>query len=147
MRLNLYTQSNISIIVGGLPLTGFMEGDFLEFKIDGNAAERTLGADGPAMNISAKGGGYINITLKDTSPALGSMEQLFNLQSLRKNMFTVAVLSGVNEVITASGCAFGDRPAFATGGPKMNGRTFNIQCLAIAMDTAGVESVAGILAV
>lgn len=146
MRINLYAQNNISIILGGIPLSGFMEGDFLEFKIDGNAAERTLGADGPAMNISAKGGGYINITLKDTSPVLGSMEQLFALQANRKNMFTMAVLSGVNEVITASGCAFGDRPAFSTGGPKMNGRTFNVQCLAIAMDTAGIESVAGVLA-
>ena len=146
MRFNLYSQSNITVVISGVPWTGFMEGDFLSVKLDGNAAERTMGASGSSMNISADYGGKISVALMDTSPSLGIAYQLRNLQRLKKSMFTIALLSGVNEIITASGCAFGDTPEFSTGGPKMGGRGFTFEAINIAMDTAGIESVAGLLA-
>jgi len=143
MRVNLYSQQRHVLIVDGIPISGFAEGDHMQVKADGNAATRTMGGDGPAMNLSVAQGGKVTIALNPISPALGAMYALRNEQNLNPRLFNVVLMTGVEEVITASGCAFGELPQFASGGPQQTPRQFEIEALDIVFDTSSIESVAG----
>ncbi len=143
MRSTIYLQNIHTVVVLGVPLSGFAEGDWMEVKVDGNAAERTKGGDGPAMNISTAQGGTITISLLPTSPAIGTLLALRNTQAIRPSLGSISLLTGVRETITAAGCAFGDLDSFATGGEKMSPRKFKFECQKISLDTTSVESIVG----
>jgi len=143
MRTNIYMQQRHTLIIDGVPINGFAEGDYIRVKLDGNAAQRTQGGDGPTMNLTVKQGGQLNISLLPTSPALGTLYALREKQHTNPRLFSVVLMSGVEEVITASGCAFGDLPEFSTGGPTMQPRQFSLECLDIALDPSAVENIAG----
>lgn len=143
MRVNLYSQQRHVLIIDGIPISGFAEGDHVQVKLDGNAASRTMGGDGPAMNLSVAQGGKVTVGLNPVSPALGSLYALRNEQNLNPRLFNVVLMTGVEEVITASGCAFGDLPQFSSGGPQQSPRQFEIEALDIKLDTSAIESIAG----
>jgi hypothetical protein len=145
MRINLYAQNRHTLILDGIPITGFADGDWMQVKVDGNAAARTQGGDGPAMNLSVPQGGAITLNLLPTSPAMGALYEIRKQQVLTPRLFGIVLVTGVEEVIQAAGCAFGDLAQFATGGPTMQGRTFNIEALQIKMDGSAVEAIAGAL--
>lgn len=143
MRKNIYMQGRHILVVDGIPLSGFAEGDHVQIKLDGNAAARTKGGDGPAMNLEVPQGGQVTISLLPTSPVLGVLYALRDAQKLNPRLFGVVLMSGVEEVITAAGCAFGDLPQFQTGGPTMQPRQFVIECLKVKMDSSAVEAIGG----
>lgn len=143
MRISLYSQNRHIVIVDGVPLSGFDEGDFIDVDLKGNAAEITEGGDGPAMNLSVSQGGSVTIGLLPTSPAIGPLYAIRDAQALSPRLFSIIVMSGVEELIRASGCGFGTLPAFSSGGPKMKGRKFLFNALEIKMDTSAVEALAG----
>ena len=143
MRIPLYAQGRHVLIIDGVPIQGFAEGDHIQVKLDGNAAARTLGGDGPAMNLSVAQGGKLTCSLQPVSPALGVLYALRDEQRSNPRLFSVVLMTGVEEVITASGCAFGDLAQFATGGPTQQPRAFDIECLEIKLDTSAVESIGG----
>ena len=92
MRISLYQQSLNAVVVAGIPLSGFAEGDWMAIELDGNAAERTQGGDGPSMNLSVPQGGKITISLVPTSPALGPLYSIRNLQALSPTLFGIVTL-------------------------------------------------------
>jgi hypothetical protein len=139
MRIPLYAQNRHSLVVNGQLLTGFAEGDFIQLKLDGNAAARTQGGDGPSINISTAQGGQVTIGLLPTSPSLGLMYEMYQGQKTNPTLFTISVLTGVQEVIKATGCAFGDLPQFQTGGPTMQQRQFTFEAQKIDLDTSELE--------
>ena len=143
MRSNIYTQARHTLVVDGIPVVGFAEGDHIQVKMDGAAAARTQGGDGPAMNVSVDQGGQLTIGINPTSPVLGLLYGTRDAQKATPRLFSVVLMSGVEEIISASGCAFGDLPQFSTGGPTMQPRQFVLECLKIKMDTSGVEALAG----
>ena len=142
-RLNLYDQNRHVLIIDGFPISGFDEGDHIQIKEDGNAASRTLGGDGPGMNISTYQGGRFTISLMPTSPALGMLYALRDQQKSNPRLISIVCMTGVEEVLNAAGCAFGELAEFSTGGPKMSGRKFDIEYLDMQLDTSAVEAVAG----
>lgn len=146
MRVNLYAQNRHVVVVDGIPLSNFAEGDYLQIKLDGGGAIRTHGGDGPVMNITTAQGGKVTVGLCPTSPALGLMYEIFKNQSTSPRMFSVLLVTGVEEVIQASGCAFGEMPQFTTGGPSMQPRQFEIESLQIKLDDSAVEAIGGGLA-
>lgn len=141
-RINFYGQNRHTLVVDGIPLSGFAEGDFIQIKEDGNAAVRSLGADGPSMSFSTKQGGNATFSLQSTSPALGIIYGLRKQQEDNQRFFAVIILSGVDELINLGGCAFGDHPQFSTGGPTMQPRQFSLECLSITMDQS-ITSILG----
>jgi len=143
MRINLYAQGRHVLIIDGVPCTGFAEGDHIQVKLDGNAANRSQGGDGPAMNLSVAQGGKFTCSLQPTSPVLGILYALRDEQMSNPRLFSLVLMTGVEEVITATGCAFGDLAQFVTGGPTMQPRQFDIEALEIVLDTAAVEAIAG----
>ena len=142
-RINLYSQGRHVLIIDGMPCTGFAEGDHLQVKLDGNVAARTMGGDGPAMNLSVPQGGKITCSLLPTSEVLGVLYGLREEQASNPRLFSVVLMTGVEEVITANGCAFGDLAQFNSGGPTMQPRQFDIEALEITLDTSAVEAIAG----
>jgi hypothetical protein len=135
-RVNLYGQNQHVVLVDGVPLNGFAEGDFLQVKLDGNAAVRTHGGDGPSMNLSTAQGGQVTIGLLPTSPSIGPLYAVRDSQANNPRLFSVQVISGVEEIMIFTGCAFGDTPQFQTGGPTMQPRQFVIEFLTGVMDTS-----------
>lgn len=133
-RINLYAQNRHTLIIDGIPISGFAEGDFLQVKEDGNMAVRNLGADGPSMSLSTEQGGNFVLSLTPTSPALGIVYGMRKQQNENPRLFNTVLLSGVDEMINFKGCAFGDQPQFTTGGPTMQPRQFSFECLEIEMD-------------
>lgn len=142
-RINLYAQNRHTLIIDGIPITGFADGDWMQVKADGNAAQRTTGGDGPAMNLTVDQGGQVTINLLPTSPALGQLYGLRDVQKINPRLFSIVLMSGVEEVITAQGCAFGELPQMQTGGPTMQGRQFVFEALKITFDTSAVETIVG----
>lgn len=143
MRINLYAQNRHAVIIDGIPITGFADGDFIEVDLEGNAAEITPGADGPAMNISTAQGGTISISLQPVSPQIGELYALRDAQQKAPRLFTIVVMSGVEEIIRANGVAFAKLSSFSTGGPTQQARRFDFAALEINMDTSGLEAIAG----
>ncbi len=133
-RINLYAQNRHTLVVDGVQMSGFAEGDFVTIKEDGNAAVRNAGADGPSMSLSTKQGGNFTLSLTPVSPALGKLYSMREQQNATPRLFNIAVLSGVDELISCKGCAFADHPQFTTGGPTMQPRQFSFECLQIEMD-------------
>ena len=143
MRINLYAQNRHVVIIDGVPIVDFMEGDFMEVELHGNAAQRTEGADGPAMNISTAQGATITINLKPTSPSLGVLYKLREAQQEAPYMFSIQLVTGTQEIISASGCAFAKLDAFSSGDAKMKDRKFKFECLECPMDLSEVLSLIG----
>ena len=144
MRSNIYLQANHTMIVNGIQLTGFFEGDIMSIEVDGNEAERTKGADGPSMNISVAQGGKIEVTLAPNSPAIGAMYAIRELQRVAPTLFGIVLMTGVSELVIAIGCAFSKLAPWTTGGPKMTGRKFSFEVLGLPMDPSPTLSIGGI---
>ncbi len=143
MRINLYAQNRHTLIIDGVPISGFADGDWAQVKVEGNVAARTQGGDGPAMNLSTPQGGAITVNILPTSPALGILYSIRDSQKTNPRMFSIVLMTGTEEIIKGAGCAFGDMPQFQSGGPTMQGRQFVFECLEIQLDTSAVESVVG----
>jgi hypothetical protein len=142
-RINLYGQNRHVLVLDGVPISGFKDGDWIQIKDEGNAATRTHGGDGPSMNLSTYQGGQITFGLNPTSPVLGPLYALRNQQKNNPRLFSIQLITGVEEVISAAGCAFGELPQFATGGDKMSGRDILIEALQITLDTSATEAISG----
>jgi hypothetical protein len=145
MRINLYSQSGHTLVVDGISITDFMEGDCITIDDEGNAAQRTLGASGPSMSISAYAGGKCSVILKATGAANGKLYALREDQqrSSARRMFSMSLFTGVNETIRITGAAFAKLPAFSTGGEKEGPRQFDFEYLRLELDKSDVESVDG----
>jgi hypothetical protein len=143
MRINLYSQQRHVVVWDGISLSGFADGDYLEIKVDGGAASRTHGGDGPSINMSTAQGGTLTLGLLPTSPALGMLYQLRDAQKSNPRLFNIQLITGVEEVISASGCAYGELPGFRTGGPAQSPRQFLAEALQIDLSFDAVEAIDG----
>lgn len=142
-RSNIYVQQEHTIVLDGVPLSGFANGDYITVKADGNSAVRTQGGDGPAMSISVSQGGIITVSLLPTSPALGILYALRQAQKNTPRLFSLVMFTGTRELINCAGCAFGDLPQFNSGGPEQTGRVFSMEALQLVFDQSLVETILG----
>lgn len=127
----LYLQGYHVVVVDGIPLSGFDAGDFIKIRIAGGGAVILSGGDGPAMQYTVQNGGELEISVLPTGRAFLDLATLraTQFQSTDRRLFSVVIMSGVEEVFSFAGCAFGDLPEFSTGGPVMQPRTFLIKFL------------------
>jgi hypothetical protein len=145
MRKNLYLQANNTLVIDGISVSGFMEGDCMTIDDEGNAAQRTLGASGASMSISAYAGGKFSVILKPTSGALGKLYKLREDQKRASNrrLISITLFTGVDETISIRGAAFAKLPAISTGGEKEAARQFDFEYLEAVFDKSDVESILG----
>lgn len=143
MRLPLYSQNLHTLVIDGFPMRGFADGDWMGVKIDGGHVVRAQGGDGAILNRVAEQGGQITINLLPTSPALGDVLGIRTDVQRTPRLFNMALITGVEEIITALGCGFGDMPEFRTGGPVMTPRSFVFECIEIKLDDSGLKTAPG----
>lgn len=133
-RIGAYMQLYNSLLVNGVPISGFAEGDWWSVKPEGGACSRTKGGKGPTLNYSVSQGGIITLNLMPTSAAIGPLYALRQAQQVAPVPFTIQLFSGVSELILAEGCGFGELDSFAGGGPAASARKFTFECVNIVLD-------------
>jgi hypothetical protein len=117
----LYNQSNITILIDGVPLLGLMDGTPLVVGYKGGEVEPTEGMDGPGLNMATRQGGYIHPKLKESSLSRTALHELRRMQELAGIPVTVTVRSGT-DIVYILGEALVSLPGeLSTGDKKMGG--------------------------
>lgn len=105
MNLYTYDPKNVNILVGGISISGFVDGTFLECDMDEDAFIKRKGADGITSRAkNNNNSGTITITLQQTSPS-NAVLQGFALLDRASGKGIIPVL--INEAGTASTIATG----------------------------------------
>lgn len=152
-----YRQGDHVVDFDGDRLDQFADGDHLGVHLQGGGAIRVPGPAGVAMHRTVDGGGTLTFNLQATSPAVEWLMALrkqqadyWSMNSTKTKrilqaspLFSVTVYTGVKETLVATGCAFGDTPAWSTGGPTQTARQFVIECAEIKYEKS-VETVPSI---
>ena len=121
-----YSQANHSVVVGGRPMLDFAEGDSISWEdLAADKVAATEGLDGARISFSSAKAGKITIKLKPTSPCIEYLNYLIARQQAGSpQLLTVAIMTGVNEVITLINCGV-NRGSGSTGGPTMVEREYS----------------------
>ena len=121
-----YSQANHSVVVGGRPMLDFAEGDSISWEdLAADKVAATEGLDGARISFSSAKAGKITIKLKPTSPCIEYLNYLIARQQAGfPQLLTVAIMTGVNEVITLINCGV-NRGSGSTGGPTMVEREYS----------------------
>ena len=69
IAVRTYDPKSVKIIFGAPPLSGFAEGAFVKITRNGNAFEKSKGADGTVDRVNKNANDFsVAVTLKQTSP-------------------------------------------------------------------------------
>lgn len=123
--LGSYSPNDISIIVAGVPVSGFGDGDFVSAEFASDAAMMKEGADGsPAISYKRGArGGTITITLLQTSMSNNYLSSLlFAQKSVGGASTTVPVVirnAQGGQTVTMQRAAFQKEPT-VTYGPEVS---------------------------
>ncbi|HBG77253.1 MAG TPA: hypothetical protein DDW84_00175 [Phycisphaerales bacterium] len=119
-----YSQSNVTVLVNGIPLKDLSDGNSIRVRHRGGEVEPTEGTDGAAMNIATRQGGEIEVDLKEMSSSLIILNALRLAQEQTGIGCNVVIRSGVDVVDTLA-TAFVSLPGEkATGDKKMGKITY-----------------------
>lgn len=70
MAVRTFDPKQVVISIGGVPMSGFADGTFLEIIRDENAFTKVVGADGYTSRVKSNNrGGTLTVTLLETSPS------------------------------------------------------------------------------
>jgi hypothetical protein len=105
--LRTYDPSKVVVLFGGIPLSGFADGEFVKVERDGDAFSKVVGADGDTSRAkSCNKAGTATITLAQTSPSNDILQGFALLDELSNDgvaPFAVKDLSGRSTYISAHG--------------------------------------------
>ena len=107
MAVRTYDPKSVVITVGGVPMSGFADGTFLEITRDDVAFTKVVGADGTTTRVKSNNtGGSMTITLKQSSPSndvLSAFAQADELTNTGVVPILVKDLSGNSIYFSATG--------------------------------------------
>lgn len=87
-----YDSSEVQVIVGGNPITGFADGTFVEIEFDEQQFNKVTGADSFTSRSKTNNyGGSITITLLATAPGNDVLNDIFH-RDRRNNNGVVPIL-------------------------------------------------------
>lgn len=124
--LGSYSPNDISIIVDGVPVSGYGDGDFVSAEYSSDAAMLKEGADGsPAISYKRGArGGTITVTLLQTSLSNNYLSGLlFNQKALGGASSTVPILirnAQGGQVVSMARAAFQKEPTVSYGAEVNN---------------------------
>lgn len=89
-----YSPDRITVLVSGVPMTGFTDGTFIEISPSTDLSTMQVGADGEvARSISTNKTCTVTITLSQTSPSNDVLSGLIEIDSLTGGtLFPVGVI-------------------------------------------------------
>jgi len=103
--LRTYDASQVIVLAGGIPLSGFADGTFVSVERSSDAYTKVNGADGhTSRSKSCDKSGQATITLAQTSPANDILQGFATLDELSSNgvfPFAVKDLSGRTTFVSA----------------------------------------------
>lgn len=106
MAVSTLDPKSIIITVGGVAISGFADGTFLEITADNPQFQKVVGADGFSTRVKSNNyGAVLTITLAQTSPSNDYLSALLNLDRLRNAgvvPLLVKDLSGTTLIFSAS---------------------------------------------
>lgn len=69
-EVKTYDPKSVVLTVGGFPISGYADGEFISFEYDEDAYSKVTGADGISSRAKSNNNdGAITITLQQTSPS------------------------------------------------------------------------------
>lgn len=107
MALFTYDPKSILISVGGVPISGFADGTFLEITADNPQFSKVVGSDGYTTRVKSNNyGAVMTLTLSQTSPSNDVLSGILALDRV-SNSGVVPILikdmSGTTVVFSATG--------------------------------------------
>lgn len=107
MAVRTYDPKNVVIAIGGVPMSGFADGTFLEIVRDEQAFTKVVGADGYTSRVKSNNrGGTLTLTLLETSPSndiLSGIAALDELSNAGVVPILVKDMSGNSVYFSATG--------------------------------------------
>ena len=123
--LGSYSPNDINVIVAGVPVSGFGDGDFVSAEFSSDAAVLKEGADGSPAISYKRGlrGGQVTITLLQTSLSNNYLSGLLFAQKSAAGASTTIPLAIINsqggQTVTMPRAAFMKEPT-VTFGPEVS---------------------------
>ena len=107
MAVRSYDPKSVIVSVGGVPISGYADGTFIEISRDDVAFTKVVGADGNTSRVKSNNtGGTLTITLQQTSPSndiLSAFAQADELTNSGVVPILVKDLSGNSIYFSATG--------------------------------------------
>lgn len=107
MSVRSFDPKAVIISIGGIPVSGFADGTFLEITADTQQFSKVIGSDGFATRVKTNNyGGVMTLTLAQSSPSNDALSALLNADRLA-NAGVVPILvkdlSGTSIFFSATG--------------------------------------------
>lgn len=81
--IKTYDPSNVQVIMGGVPVTGFADGTFINISFDEDQYTKTVGADGEVSRSKSNNNtATVALTLKQTSSSNDALSALYQADRL-----------------------------------------------------------------
>jgi len=107
MALATFDPKSVVISVGGVPMSGFADGTFLEITADNQQFSKVVGADGFTTRVKSNNyGAVMTLTLSQSSPSNDVLSAFLQLDRLSNNgvvPILIKDMSGTTVVFSATG--------------------------------------------
>lgn len=139
MSVRTYDAKDVSIILGGVPITGYADGTFVSVERDEDAFTKVVGADGDTSRArSNHNGGMVTITLMQTSPSNKVLEDLATLDELTNaGIVPIMVKDNSGLSLYSSDTAWIKKRATSNFGKEIDNREWIVDVADLIMLNAG----------
>jgi len=143
MATSTYDPTKLTVIVGGVIVTGFSDGDFITAKRDEDLYMKRVGADGHVARArNGNKSGTIEIKLLQSSPAVNEIAALVALDNFLFDgdiLIPIAIVSpGDGAELVAATQAWLKTPPEMVFGKEVGERSFVFDCADLKMSLGGV---------
>lgn len=139
MAVDTYSPKKVSLTVGSVLISGYMEGTFITVERDADSFTKLVGADGEvARSASVDKSGTITVTLMQTSDSNDLLSALaFADEATFTGKFPVMVKDANGTSKHISDTAWLVKPAMKEYGQEITGVEWTIQCANLTTHIGG----------
>ena len=140
--VSTYDPTKLTVIVGGVIVSGFIDGDFISAKRDEDLYNKRVGADGHVARArNANKSGTIEITLLQSSPAVNEIAALVALDNFFFDgdiLIPISILSpGTNAELVVSTQSWLKTPPEMVFAKEVSDRKFIFDCADLKLSLGG----------
>ena len=137
--MKTYDPAQFALIVGGVPMSGYADGEFINVSRAEDSFTAVSGADGlVSRSKSNDKRGVVVITLQQTS---GSNDVLFAFleadELTNVGVLPIIIKDNSGRTVCAAGHAWVRKPADVVGSKEIENREWTIDCADLIMAVAG----------
>lgn len=142
MTTSTYDSTKLTVIVGGVIVSGFSDGDFIMAKREEDLYTKRVGADGHVARVrNGNKSGTIEIKLLQGSPAVAELSALVALDNFLFDGDVLIPISVVspgtgNELVSSTQSWLKSAPEMSFG-KEVGERTFVFDCAELQLSLAG----------